>query len=163
MSLILLSPALMRADTIAINVDFGGGFTGTGSFNTDGTCDPCIAGTSLTNFTFTVDDDTFNELGAVTGALEYLRTANTLLSSTSTDISPGDNAEDVLRFLPIGIEGLTDITFHDSDETPASVEAIGTIALVPEPSSLVLLAGGIGLLVIGLTRRRSARMRGGIR
>jgi hypothetical protein len=35
----------------------------------------------------------------------------------------------------------------------------GTITPVPEPSSLVPLAGGLGWLVFGLARRRFARMR----
>ena len=87
-SLILSSPAIARADTIGISVDFGNGFTGTGSFNTDGTCDPCIAGFTLFNFTFTVgdeNDDTFNddmftEAEAIPADLVYDRTFNTISS-----------------------------------------------------------------------------------
>jgi hypothetical protein len=56
--LLLMTAGTLPADTFDINVNLFG-FTGTGSFNTDGTCDPCVAGSELTNFTFTVDDDTF--------------------------------------------------------------------------------------------------------
>jgi hypothetical protein len=67
--LLLLTAGSLSADTVAINVNFGGGFTGTGSFNTNGTCVVCFAGVEdqLTNFVFTVDDDTFNEADAIAG------------------------------------------------------------------------------------------------
>jgi len=90
MLLILLSPALVRADTFFISVDFGNGFTGTGSFSTNGTCDPCQAVIAqLINFTFTVDDDTFTEGGAVVADLVYRRSLNTLMSGTFQEVIMG--------------------------------------------------------------------------
>ncbi|HKE22056.1 MAG TPA: hypothetical protein VKB88_06670 [Bryobacteraceae bacterium] len=167
MSLILLSPAIARADTIDINVIFPGGFTGTGSFNTNGTCDPCqtLFGT-LTNFTFTVDDDTFTQAEVALDYLIFYRSGTTLMSGHFPGGDDGNGPDaDTLGFFPIGVTpGFTFIDYHDNDEGPISVTGTGTVTVVPEPKpSFVLLAGCIGLLVFGLTRRRSARMRGGIR
>jgi hypothetical protein len=79
--LLLMTAGNLSADTFNINVNFGGGFTGTGSFNTDGICGTCVAGTTLTNFTFTVDEDTFTEGDAVAGRLEYFRNTDTLITA----------------------------------------------------------------------------------
>ena len=158
-SLILLSSAIARADTIDINVTFPffpDSITGSGSFNTDGICDPCsvLAGT-LTNFVFTVDDDTFTAPIGGFGTLIFDRSRFTLMSSFFPGGDNGNGPDaDTLGFSPAGITpGFTFISFFDNDDPPASERAItGTITLVPEPKpSLVLLAGG--WLVFGLTRR----------
>jgi hypothetical protein len=149
--LLIMTAGTLSADTFAISVNLFG-FMGTGSFNTDGTCDPCVAGSELTNFTFTVDDDTFDEAAAVMGGLVYIRSGDTLLSAPLA-LAGGDNAGDFLLFDNPNVAGKTIIGFADADDPPNSIYALGTITPVPEPSSLVLLAGGIGWLVFGLTRR----------
>jgi hypothetical protein len=147
MLLILLAPAIAQADTFDINVNFGGGFTGSGSFNTDGMCNICpVGGGMLTNFTFTVDDDTFNEASAVGSGLAYNRSLNELGSTGGLH-----GADNVLDSLSFNFDRTA--TFRDSDDPPTSATAIVTITAVPEPSSLVLLAGVIGWLVFGLPRR----------
>jgi hypothetical protein len=153
MSLILLAPAIAGADTFDINVDFGGGLTGTGSFNTDGTCNVCLAGTTLTNFTFTVDDDTLTEAQAEAGFLLYNRSVNTLGFSLSQG---GDNPSDEFGFS--GATNGINATFVDTDDSqPVSLDGAGTIsaapAAVPEPTSVLLLAGVIGCLAFDLKRR----------
>jgi hypothetical protein len=150
MSLIFLSPAMSRADTFEINVDFGGGIKGTGSFNTDGSCDPCFAGAlqQLDNFVFTVGDDTFTEDEALLNGLLFHRAGNTL-ESAGTFLG-GDSGGDQLGFSP-GPPGTTDIQFIDEDTTVGA--AAGTISAVPEPTSLALLAGVIAWVVFDLKRR----------
>jgi hypothetical protein len=147
MSLIFLAPAIARADTFAINVTFQGGVTGTGSFNTDGTCPVCDAGSTLTNFTFTVGDDTFNEAAAEAGGLAFGRSINFLASGPITGV---DSGLDSLKFAG------SVITFEDADDGGfQELLGTGTISAVPEPTSLLLLAGVIACLTWGL-RKRSA-------
>jgi len=45
------------------------------------------------------------------------------------------------------------IIFVDADDAPASVQALATIAPVPEPTSLALLGGVIAWVVFDLKRR----------
>jgi len=77
---LLMTAGTLSADTFAINVNFGGGLTGSGSFNTDGTCVDCAAGTGqqLTNFVFTVGDDMFNEAEAVAAGFVFIRSEDLL-------------------------------------------------------------------------------------
>jgi hypothetical protein len=93
---LLMTAGTLSADTFDINVTFPGGFTGSGSFNTDGFCTIC-GGPALTNFVSTVDDDTFTAAEAAAGALTYARNLNQLNSAT---ISGGDHAGDTLEFIP---------------------------------------------------------------
>jgi hypothetical protein len=151
MSLILLSPAIARADLFDINVTFPGGVTGSGSFNTDGTCLTCLANTGqLSNFVFTIDDDTFTNAEAVAAGMVYYRLLNTLGAET---FGGGDVVGDTIKFGTTSTPGTTLVSFVDTDDPPGSVAAVGTVSAVPEPTSLVLLAGVIGSLVFGLTRR----------
>jgi len=153
LTLLLMTAGTLSADTFDINVDFGGGLTGTGSFNTDGTCDVCFAGTTLTNFTFTVDDDTLTEAQAEAGFLLYNRSVNTIGFSLSQG---GDNPSDEFGFS--GATNGINATFVDTDDSqPVSLDGTGTIsaapAPVPEPTSLLLFAGVIGWVVFDLKRR----------
>ena len=155
--LLLMTAGTLSADTFNINVDFGGGLTGSGSFNTDGTCDPCTAGAGqqLTNFTFTVDDDTLNEAEAVANALEYHRAANTLTAHGG--LLGGDQAPDRLDFFP-GTPGTTGILFVDVDDAPTGeVSATGTISAVPEPGSVVLLVTALAVAVFTARCKLSIR------
>jgi hypothetical protein len=152
---LLMTAGTLSADTFDINVNFGGGVTGTGSFNTNGTCGICIAGDGMTNFTFTVDDDTFTEAAAVAARLTYFPHDNTLDCCLGTLIQPGD-ARDTLQFMPqVTAGGLleTAIDFFDSEDTTGHHTATATISAVPEPTSLALLAGVIGWVVFDLKRR----------
>jgi len=165
MSLIMTAGPL-PADTIGISVDFGNGLTGTGSFNTDGTCDPCtLFNGQVTNFTFTVgdeNDDTFNDDTFTQAELvhtlpptnfAYDRTFNTI--SSGNIVTNRQDFPDVLIFRSFP----TFITFEDFDDAHGNGTVTGfeIISVLPEPSSLVLLAGG--WLVFGLKwrfRKKSA-------
>jgi len=147
--LLMMTAGTLSADTFDINVNFGAGITGTGSFNTDGTCDPCTAGAGMTNFTFTVDDDTFTEAEGQAVGLMYERIFNTLFNSAF--IVGGDNPGDMLRFQPFGFSTL--INFVDADDAPASATATAKVSAVPEPTSLVLLAGVVAWVLFDLKRR----------
>jgi len=144
MSLILLAPAIARADMFEISATFNpGGLKGIGSFQTNGTCIICMSEGTLTNFTFTVDDDTFTE--SSTSAIVFDRALNIFLE---LGLIGADDPTDNLGF-PGGVVNNLDLLDEDGNllSTPY------TVTPAPEPSSPVFLAGGIGLLVFGLTRR----------
>jgi hypothetical protein len=145
--LLLMTAGTLPADTFDINVNFGGGITGTGSFNTNGTCDPCAAGSTLTNFTFTVDDDTFTEADANAGALDYIRASNTLVSLEF--VHGGDNTADFVTFDSYA-PGFFKISFSDDEGTAT---AIGTISAVPEPWSIVLFITALAVTVFTARRK----------
>jgi len=92
--------------------------------------------------------DTFNELDAAIGALEYLRASNALLD---LGLPGGDNGLDTLHFSGTFIE------FFDTDDAPASVSATGTISAVPEPGSVVLLVTALAVAVFTARCKLSIR------
>jgi hypothetical protein len=99
--LLIMTAGTLSADTFNISVDFGGGFTGTGSFNTDMICNLCVASAgTLTDFTFTVGDDTFDQAAAVRGFLTYIRSRNML----ANEAFGSDDARTSLYSTPARLE-----------------------------------------------------------
>jgi hypothetical protein len=162
--LLLLSPALAVADTITT-------FDVEGTAINEGieTLDDCPTLTICPfsgMFQVDVTTGTYESSGlAIT--LPGLPTFDTL---DTVDSSPGELVADnsieglILTFTTEPTPGsLVDFTGGTitGSRTIASNYFIlgGTITPVPEPSSLLPLAGGIGWLVFGLARRRRARMR----
>jgi hypothetical protein len=87
----------------------------------------------------------------------------------SIEATNSDNYKLLLAFVTtkpgslVGFNGgeiVGDTVSAPNNSTAYSITS-GSITPVTEPSSLVLLAGGIGSLVFGLRRRKFAGMRGG--
>jgi hypothetical protein len=169
MSLILLSPAIMRADTISTFLVSGPVINLSGM-----TLDSC-ANRAICPFSgmFQVETNNFGtvESSGLNFVFPGLPTFNILGFSQPKDpnlwIIGVSNAFDQLMELyfftatPNSLIGFTggpivggDVAIIPFTGVHLYVGISGSITPVPEPSSLVLLAGGIVLLVLGLTRFR---------
>jgi len=65
----------------------------------------------------------------------------------------GDAAGDLLQFIPSTATGALIIFVDKNDASTSGGSGVGTVSAVPEPTSLVLLAGVIGWVVFDLKRR----------
>jgi hypothetical protein len=159
--LILLSPALALADTIT-TFDVEGGAV----VNVSGaTIDSC-ANLQTCDFSgmFQVDVTTGTyESTGLAFTLPGLATFDSLEGSSPGSLNAGNSSGNSLNFrfttepTPdslVGFTGGTIIGGGDGDDDYVIVPDRGTVTPVPEPSSLVPLAGGLGWLVFGLARRR---------
>jgi hypothetical protein len=159
--LILLSPALALADTIT-TFDVEGGAV----VNISGaTIDSC-ANLQTCDFSgmFQVDVTTGTyESTGLAFTLPGLATFDSLEVSSPGFLNVGNSSGDTLNFFftteptPDSLVGFTGGTITGAGDAAGDYVIVpdrGTIVPVPEPSSLLPLAGGLCWLVFGLARRR---------
>jgi hypothetical protein len=132
-----------RADLFNITATIGG-LTGTGSFQTNGVCALCISGTTLTNFSFTIDDDTF--IGGLDDFIQFNRPLNSLGGSV---IFGADLSVDFLFF------GETFVQLADPSVLPSGTYTITPAAVTstPEPSAFILFGTVLGVLTWRIRKR----------
>ncbi len=133
-ALVAVSASLAYADAFRIEATFTGGVHGAGSFTTDGICLVCTEVSGLSNFTFSVLDASFDDADALIGNFTFTRQTLFVQSLFMKDSLTGDS----INFTPIQPgPGTFSSVWIDSGLPKFSNN--GTVAPVPEPSSLILL------------------------
>ena len=133
-ALVAVSGSLTYADTFQIEATFTGSVHGFGSFTTDGICLICTEASGLSNFTFSILDASFDDADALIGNFTFTRQTLFVQSLFMKDSLTGDS----INFTPIQPgPGSFSSVWIDSGVPKFSNN--GTVAPVPEPSSLILL------------------------
>jgi len=133
-ALVAVSGSLAYADAFRIEATFSGGVHGVGSFTTDGICLVCTEVSGLSNFTFSVLDASFDDADALIGNFTFTRSTLFVQSLFMKDSLTGDS----INFTPI-LSGPGTFSSIWIDSGVPKFSNNGTVALVPEPSSLILL------------------------
>jgi hypothetical protein len=133
-ALVAVSGSLTYADTVEMGATFTGGVIGAGSFTTDGVCLVCTETSGLSNFTFSVLDAFFNDADALIGNFTFTRQTLFVQSLFMKDGITGDS----INFTPI-LPGPGTFSSVWIDSGLPKFSNNGTVAPVPEPSSLISL------------------------
>ena len=155
-ALVAVSGSLTYANTVQMGATFTAGVFGTGSFTTDGICLVCTEVSGLSNFTFSVLDASFNDADALKGNFTFTRQTLFVQSLFMKDSSTGDSID----FTPI-LPGPGTFSSVWIDSGTPKISNNGTVAPVPEPSSLICLY--ISLAITAKWWGRSLRHDGSIR
>lgn len=145
---LLVSASAARADTYNITATFFfGGGTGTGSFQTNG-CEPVCLGAiagDITNFTFTIDDDTFTTFRPDAFFQSIGGDFRLFLTSDGAD-HPDDRLSLFFNSDALFRDGPVDVFVGTFTVSPG-------IAAVPEPSAVFLLFTAV--VAVAIVARRS--------
>ena len=152
--LVAVSAPLSHASLFTMSASFNG-IVGTGSFTTDGLCITCKEASGLSGFTFSVLDASFNDADAAIGSFTFFSQLNKISSNPIPDALTGDH----IQFTPTGA-GTFSALWIDGGVPKFSNN--GTVAAVPEPSSLIPLFVSLAIIT-AKWRGRSLRHDGSIR